>query len=89
MKNLLLICLSWILITGCDHRTGSGNMVSRVEDVASFNKISVSGVAFRNNINVLNLTDKFIKLRDDRNIIAHPTASKINNDAEFIKTLSE
>ena len=46
MKNLLLICLSWILITGCDHRTGSGNMVSRVEDVASFNKISVSGAFY-------------------------------------------
>ena len=46
MKSLLLICLSWMLITGCDHRTGSGNMVTRVEDVASFNKISVSGAFY-------------------------------------------
>lgn len=46
MKNLLLICLSWMLVTGCDHRTGSGNMVTRVEDVASFNRISVSGAFY-------------------------------------------
>jgi hypothetical protein len=46
MKNLLLICLIWMLITGCDHRTGSGNMVTRVKDVASFNKISVSGAFY-------------------------------------------
>lgn len=43
MKNLLLIGLVWLTLVGCDHKTGSGNMLTRTEDVASFNKLKVSG----------------------------------------------
>lgn len=46
MKNLLLVCLSWLMLNGCKYRTGSGNMVTRVEDVSSFDKISVSGAFY-------------------------------------------
>lgn len=46
MKYLITLCCLWILLPGCSNRTGSGNMVTRVEDVASFNKISVSGAFY-------------------------------------------
>lgn len=46
MKNLLLVCLVLLTLVGCDHKTGSGNMVTRTEDVASFSKLKVSGAFY-------------------------------------------
>jgi hypothetical protein len=43
MKNFILVCLIGMLFAACKHRTGSGNMVTRVEEVAFFNKLKASG----------------------------------------------
>lgn len=46
MKNLILVGLVWFTLVGCDHKTGSGNMVTRTEDLSNFNKLKVSGAFY-------------------------------------------
>ena len=43
MKNFILVCFVAMLLTACEQRTGSGNMVTRVEEAAAFSKLKVSG----------------------------------------------
>ncbi len=43
MKNIAILFLSMIILASCQHKTGSGNIISETRKVNNFNGVSVGG----------------------------------------------
>ena len=43
MKSLFILFLSLVFLASCDHKTGSGNIVSETRQVSDFTGIAVGG----------------------------------------------